>query len=86
MRIFYDKSFLKTAKDLPKNIHIKLANQIELLQQNPFHPLLHSKQLSGDLTGFLSFRITREWRVIFYFKDSEIIQLFKVAHRKDIYR
>lgn len=86
MRIFYDKSFLKTAENLPKNIQIKLATQIELLQQSPFHPLLHSKQLGGELAGFLSFRITREWRVIFYFKDSEIIQLFKIAHRKDIYR
>lgn len=86
MRIFYDKSFLKTAENLSKNIQIKLAIQIELLQQNPFHPLLHSKQLSGELTGFLSFRVMREWRVIFYFKDPETIQLVKVAHRKDIYR
>jgi len=86
MHIFYDKGFLKAIKSLPKNIHIKLAKQIELLQQNPFHPLLHSKQLSGDLTGFLSFRVTREWRVIFYFKDPETIQLLKIAHRKDIYQ
>lgn len=86
MNISYEKSFLKTAKSLPKKIQIKLAIQIDLLQQNPFHPLLHSKQLSGDLTGLLSFRITREWRVIFYFMDPENIRLVKVAHRKDIYR
>lgn len=86
MQLIYDKGFLKGVKILPKNIQSKLAHLLELLQENPFAPLLHAKRLSGELAGFFSFRITREWRVIFYFRDPEIIQLLKVAHRRDIYR
>lgn len=86
MQIVYDKGFLKGIKILPKNIQEKLAYLLELLQKNPFAPLLHTKRLSGELAGMFSFRITRDWRVIFYFQDPEIIQLLKVAHRKDIYR
>ena len=86
MQIFYDKNFLKAVSALPKNIQIKLAKLLEILRQNPFHALLHTKHLSEKLTGFLSFRITREWRVTFYFKDAESIHLINVAHRRDIYR
>lgn len=86
MRIVYDKNFLKAVSALPKNIQIKLAKLLELLQKNPFHPLLHTKHLSEELAGFLSFRITRDWRIIFYFKNADTIHLVKVGHRKDIYR
>ena len=86
MQIVYDKNFLKAASALPKNIQAKLAKLLELLSQNPFHPLLHTKHLSEGLAGFLSFRITREWRVIFYFKNSNSIHLTNVAHRRNIYR
>lgn len=86
MQIVYDKNFLKAVSGLPKNIQTKLAKLLELLEQNPFHPLLHTKHLSEKLAGFLSFRITREWRVTFYFKDAYIIHLINVAHRRNIYR
>lgn len=86
MKIVYDKGFLKGIKILPKNIQSKLAHLLESLEKNPFAPLLHTKRLSGELAGIFSFRVTREWRVTFYFRDSETIQLLKIAHRKDIYR
>lgn len=86
MKIFLNQSFLKSAKNLPSNTQSKLAKLLELAQIDPFHPLLHTKHLIGELTGFLSFRVTRDWRVIFYFMDQETIHLLKIAHRKDIYK
>lgn len=85
-RITYTKSFLKSAQKLPKVIQGKLSKQLEILSQNPFNPLLHSKPLVAELAGFYSFRITRDWRVIFCFTDPEAIKLVDVAHRKDIYK
>lgn len=61
IRIIYSKHFLKETKKLPTNIQTKLAEQLELLQQNPFHSFLHTKSLTGRLAGFYSFRITRDW-------------------------
>jgi len=86
MRIVYSNDFLKSAKRLPKPIQKKLADSLEILQNNPFHPKIHTKPLVGRLKGFYSFRITRDWRVIFIFLNSETISLIEVAHRKDIYR
>jgi mRNA-degrading endonuclease YafQ of YafQ-DinJ toxin-antitoxin module len=59
---------------------------VALLVQDPFHPLLHSKPLGGNLTGFYSFRVTRDWRVIFIFEEEGIIKLTNVGNRKDIYQ
>ena len=86
LRVVYGKNFLKSANYLPKEAQKKLIKLIGILQEKPFHPLLHVKYLAGELAGLLSFRITRDWRVVFQFVSSDTIQLFRVAHRKDIYR
>ncbi len=86
IRIQYDRSFLKCVQMLPTKIQERLAATIEILQQEPFHSTLHTKRLSGSLTGILSYRVTREYRVIFQFVDQSTIQLLEVDHRKDIYR
>jgi addiction module RelE/StbE family toxin len=86
MWLEYDRAFIKAAAVLPKAQQRKLAGLIEQLRKNPFNPLLHSKPLSGSLSGFFSFRITRDWRVIFQFLDADTIRLLDVAHRKDMYR
>ncbi len=86
MKIVFDADFLKSVNDMPDNARLKLRSLLHHLESNPFHPLLHTKRLHGELSGFYSFRITRDWRVIFYFKDIETVQLVDVGHRKDIYR
>jgi len=85
-QIVYSKGFLKSVKAIPKECQRKLSKLLEIFQEQPFHSLLHTKHLSGELSGFLSFRITRDWRVIFRFESPEVIKLIRVANRKDIYR
>lgn len=82
----YSDYFLRSARKLPKEQQEKLVPRIELLSENPFHPKLHSKHLTGKLSGLYSFRITRDWRVIFQFVSPQQIELIDVANRKDIYR
>ena len=86
MKVVYNNDFVKSAKLIPKPIQIKLSTVIEILKINPFYPKLHTKPLVGELKGFYSLRITRDWRVIFNFINSETIFLVVVAHRKDIYK
>mgnify|MGYP001614613502 FL=1 len=86
MKIVYSSDFLKLTKDIPMSIKRKLANLLEIFSKNPFHPKLHTKPLVGKLKGFYSFRITRDWRIIFVFLNPETISLIEIAHRTDIYR
>lgn len=57
--LVYSNGFLKSLQKLPADIQRKAAELLATLQTNPFHPLLHTKKLTGRLAGFLSFRITR---------------------------
>jgi len=84
--IVYGKSFLRSARKLPTEQQKKLADLLVILTKNPFHPYLHTKPLTGELIGFYSFRITRDWRVIFQFFGSAEIKLVSLGHRKDIYK
>lgn len=86
MQVIYHSNFLKSAKKLPKPQQEKLSCLVEVLQNNPYPSSLHTKRLAENLAGLLSFKITRDWRVIFQFLDQNTIQLLRVKHRKDIYR
>ena len=86
MKIVYSRDFVKAAGSKPKPIQQKLAVLLVILERNPFDEKLHAKPLVGKLKGFYSFRVTRDWRVIFNFVNSSAIFLVDIAHRKDIYR
>ncbi len=86
MTIEYDRVFLKEVKKLPPQQQRLLAQKLVILLNNPFDSRLHTKQLSTPLEGVFSFRITREYRVLFRFIDAERIFVFSARHRKDVYR
>jgi mRNA-degrading endonuclease RelE of RelBE toxin-antitoxin system len=86
MIVRYGDHFFKNARTLPKAQQQKLARLLELLGSNPYHSLLHTKPLTGELAGLYSFRITRDWRAIFRFESPEEIILTDIGNRKDIYR
>ena len=86
MRLLYSREFEKRAKKLPPKTRKKLAGLLILIARDPFHSQLHTKPLSGMYDGTYSFRITRDWRVIFQLTEAETVYLLTVKHRKDIYR
>lgn len=87
-RVLESEPFSKATRKLPKSQQDKLGILVELLRSNPNDPLLHTKRLSGKMSDWYSFRITRDWRVTFKYLDEEdeTILLLNVAHRKDVYR
>jgi len=86
MKVVLDGQFTKSARVLTPKLHVKLDNLLFLLTQDTYHPLLHTKELTGSMAGFWSFRITREWRVLFQILSADAIQIIRVEHRKDIYK
>ncbi|KKU81913.1 MAG: hypothetical protein UY09_C0026G0003 [Parcubacteria group bacterium GW2011_GWA2_47_8] len=86
IRVKIDKSFEKELRKLPATLVKQTATRIAYLQEDPYHHLLHTKALSGKLAGLYSFRVTRDYRVIFGFIDPGTIWLFRISHRKDIYK
>jgi len=84
MIILKTEDFIGEFKKLPSEIkRIYLKNE-EIFQKNWLDPRLHTKRIK-ELKGVYSFRITRRYRVLFYFRDGEAI-FFSIGHRKDVYK
>lgn len=85
MKIIRSNDFEKTFRQLPKDIQEIYKVQELRFIKNWRDPRLHVKKVN-TLPYALSFRITRRYRVFFYFQNSETAIFFDVDHRKDAYR
>jgi len=85
-QLIFGNQFLRSAEKLNGKIKSKLKLSLDILSKNPFDPKLETKSLSGKLAGYYSFRLGKDYRVIFKFTSDSTIFLLKVGNRKDIYR
>lgn len=83
--IFADR-FWKDAGKLPKEAQEKLPELFGMLAENAFDPELHTKPLRPPLNGRYSFRITRDWRVVFRFVGDHGIKVLMADNRDKIYQ
>jgi len=84
MIIQESNDFLKGLKELPPEIKRLFEKQKSLFNKNWLDSRLHTKRIK-EMPGVYSFRITRRYRVLFYFRDIDKVIFFSVGHRKDIY-
>lgn len=85
MNVLYSREFLTEFPKLPTEIQRRFRQQETRFKQNWRDPRLHVKKLTGHPFTF-SFRITRRYRVLFVFVDSETVLFATIGHRRDIYR
>ena len=78
------KDFAEDLEKLSSQIKKLFQKQEAIFKENWLDPRLHIKRIK-ELPGVYSFRITRRYRVLFYFRDDEAI-FFSIGHRKDIYQ
>ena len=83
--ISYTNAFLKHFRVLPKSVQIKGDELVSLLSVDFRDSRLHTKKLVLD-EDIYSFRIGRDYRVLFVFEAGDNIKLLNVQHRKDIYK
>lgn len=85
MTIIRTDEFERAFTRLPPDIKRLYTIQEQRFVQNRRDPRLHIKKVRNFGDAF-SFRITRRYRVLFYFQNSETAIFFDVDHRKDSYR
>lgn len=66
------KKKFKTKKEFEK----LFWEATSLFIQDPFHPLLKTHKLSGNLKNLWSFSVTYDIRVIFFFEDNNTKAIF----------
>lgn len=85
-QLVFGRQFLKTAEKLDEKLKSKLKSSLDVFLENPFNPILHSKPLTGSLSGYYSFRLGKNYRVIFRFISKDKVYLINIGNRKDIYQ
>ncbi len=85
-QVILSSQFLKSAEKLDNDVKPKLKLSLDVLSKNPFDARLQTKSLSGKLSEQYSFRLGKDYRVVFKFTSDRAIFLLKVGNRKDIYR
>ena len=85
MEIIRTRDFEKSLQKLSREIRQLYSIQERRFQKNPRDSRLHMKKVKG-LASMFSFRITRRYRVFFYFHTEEQAVFFEIDHRKDAYR
>ena len=75
---------IQSFKELPVEIQKLYRKQEILFKQNWKDPRLKVKKLIQRELVF-SFRITRDYRVLFTFTETDMALFTKIGHRKDIY-
>ena len=85
MEIIKTSNFNRAFNNLPTEIQRLYTIQEERFKENWRDSRLHIKKVR-TLPFAFSFRITRRYRVFFYFQNIETAIFFEIDHRKDIYK
>ena len=78
------RSFQRDLESLPLPLQTKILREVKLLETNPFGPAPKIKKLKGRGAG--------QWRLqiwpyrVRYDVEGQDVVLYRVRHRKDIYR
>ena len=74
--------FLERLEKSNKNISRRIVAAIDSLKTGPFI----GKKLLGELSGFRSLRVG-EYRILYIVIEKRVlIQIVKIAHRREVYR
>lgn len=86
MKIDYTNKFERKYAELPKQIKIRAEKQEKLFKDNPFHPSLHTEKLSPKFKDVWSFRIDKNYRIIFRFVENDTVLFLNIGSHDYIYR
>lgn len=84
MKVVETDNFKRSVRLVPLSVQRLYHSRRARFSTNWLDPRLHVKRLRGADNSY-SFRVTRRYRVIFYFSD-EVAVFADIDHRKDIYR
>ncbi len=76
----FRKRFRKQVQKLSDPLVEQLGERLELFIANPYHPLLHNHQLSGDYADFRSINISGDLRALYYIEGDAYVFVYIGTH------
>ena len=84
MEIEYRKEFIKQYKKLSKKLQAKFTERLQLLIDDPTHPLLHLHTLNGADYPIETINITGDYRAQFL-HTKNVISLIRIGTHSELY-
>ena len=79
MKIYYSSRFAKEYKKLPLKIKTLAEKKEVIFRKDPHHPILKTHKLTGKLKEYFAFSINYEYRIIFEFREKNIVWFYSVG-------
>ena len=86
VEIIVTKEFENNYKLLPESIKKKAEQKEKIFRINPFNPVLKTEKLYPKEKGYYSFRIDRNYRIIFKFLEKNKVLFLTVGHHNWVYK
>jgi addiction module RelE/StbE family toxin len=85
----FKRSFKRSVRSKP-DLLPKIEQALNLLVEDPFHPMLHTHKLKGNLAGSWACTVDFEYRIVFEFvldseNEEEMILLEAVGTHDEVY-
>lgn len=85
MLIRISSRFRKSYKKLSENIKNKAKEKEKIFRINPFDIRMDTHKLHGKYKNYWAFTITSQYRIIFAFSESDVVDFIDIGTHK-IYR
>ena len=86
MKLLLTQEFEKRYRTVSPAIQKKAERREQVFRANPFHPPLHTEKLEPRGKQYWSFRIDRDYRIVFRFADQQRVIFLTCGHHNWIYR
>ena len=85
MEIIFSKKFSKKLVKLNKGLKDKFSLRLDIFIDDRKNPILNIHNLNGKYDGFYSFNINADYRVIFRYKTSDIVEFILIGTHSELY-
>jgi len=84
--LYYTEEFCRRYSELPTHIQKKAERRERVFRENPFHPSLKTERLQPLGKEYWSFRVDRNYRIIFRFGEANRVYFVTCGPHQWIYR
>lgn len=85
LTVIYSEKFISQLEQLSDKTQKLTLKKIGVFIDNPKHPSLKTHKLNGALSGFLSFSVDYQIRIIFEYGEKDTVHFLKIGNH-DVYK
>jgi addiction module RelE/StbE family toxin len=83
--VYYTPGFIRQYDKLPESLKTEAKEKIELFKHNQRHTFLKTHKLKGNMSGYYSFSVNYQYRIVFEYDSKTTVALLAIGDH-DVYK